>query len=72
MGGGSRAGAPGQDREPVGLDVAIAATAEAKAHNAGGTLLIQAPHDPDHEERAIYQVGGEVEIAGESFEAPRL
>ena len=31
-----------------------------------------APLDPDHEERAIYLVEGEVEIAGESFEAPRL
>ena len=31
-----------------------------------------APLDPDHEERAIYLVEGEIEIAGESFEAPRL
>jgi redox-sensitive bicupin YhaK (pirin superfamily) len=31
-----------------------------------------APLDPDHEERAIYVVEGEVEIAGEAFEAPRL
>ena len=31
-----------------------------------------APLDPDHEERAIYVVEGEVAIAGESFEAPRL
>ena len=31
-----------------------------------------APLDPDQEERAIYVVEGEVEIAGESFEAPRL
>ena len=31
-----------------------------------------APLDPDHEERAIYLVEGEVEIAGDSFEAPRL
>src|SRR5262249_47324584 len=31
-----------------------------------------APLDPDYEERAIYVVEGEVEIAGESFEAPRL
>ena len=31
-----------------------------------------APLDPDHEERAIYLVEGDVEIAGESFEAPRL
>src|SRR6478672_7577284 len=27
---------------------------------------------PDHEERAIYVVEGEVDIAGETFEAPRL
>jgi redox-sensitive bicupin YhaK (pirin superfamily) len=31
-----------------------------------------APLDPDYEERAIYVVEGEVEIAGESFEGPRL
>jgi len=31
-----------------------------------------APLDADHEERAIYVVEGEVEIAAESFEAPRL
>jgi redox-sensitive bicupin YhaK (pirin superfamily) len=30
------------------------------------------PLDPDHEERAIYLVDGEVEIAGERFEGPRL
>jgi redox-sensitive bicupin YhaK (pirin superfamily) len=31
-----------------------------------------APLDPDQEERAIYVVEGEVEIAGDSFAAPRL
>jgi redox-sensitive bicupin YhaK (pirin superfamily) len=31
-----------------------------------------APLDPDHEERAIYVVDGEVEIAGDSFTGPRL
>jgi redox-sensitive bicupin YhaK (pirin superfamily) len=31
-----------------------------------------APLDPDHEERAIYVAEGEVEIAGDLFEAPRL
>src|SRR5262245_26266786 len=31
-----------------------------------------APLDHDYEERTIYVVEGEVEIAGESFEAPRL
>jgi len=31
-----------------------------------------APLDPDQEERAIYVVEGEAEIAGETFEAPRL
>jgi redox-sensitive bicupin YhaK (pirin superfamily) len=31
-----------------------------------------APLDPDPEERAIYVVEGEVEIAGETFEGPRL
>ena len=31
-----------------------------------------APLDPSHEERAIYVVEGEVEIAGETFEGPRL
>jgi hypothetical protein len=31
-----------------------------------------APLDPDYEERAIYVVEGEVAIAGECFEAPRL
>jgi redox-sensitive bicupin YhaK (pirin superfamily) len=32
----------------------------------------KAPLDPDHEERAIYVVGGKVEIAGERFDGPRL
>ena len=31
-----------------------------------------APFDPDAEERGIYVVEGEVEIAGESFAGPRL
>lgn len=30
------------------------------------------PLDADHEERAIYVVDGEIEIAGERFEAPRM
>ena len=30
------------------------------------------PLDPDQEERAIYVVEGEVEIAGERYEGPRL
>ena len=30
------------------------------------------PLDPDHEERAIYLVDGEVEIASERYEGPRL
>jgi redox-sensitive bicupin YhaK (pirin superfamily) len=36
------------------------------------TAGASAPLDPDHEERAIYLVEGEVDIAGETFEAPRL
>jgi redox-sensitive bicupin YhaK (pirin superfamily) len=32
----------------------------------------QAPLDPDTEERAIYVADGEVEIAADSFEGPRL
>jgi len=32
----------------------------------------RAPLDPDQEERAIYVVEGEVEIAGDTFEGPRL
>jgi redox-sensitive bicupin YhaK (pirin superfamily) len=35
---------------------------------AGGV----APLDPNYEERAVYVVDGEVEIAGERFDAPRL
>jgi redox-sensitive bicupin YhaK (pirin superfamily) len=31
-----------------------------------------APLDPDHEERAVYVAEGEVEIAGDVFEAARL
>jgi redox-sensitive bicupin YhaK (pirin superfamily) len=31
-----------------------------------------APLDPDHEERAIYVVEGEIDVASETFEAPRL
>jgi redox-sensitive bicupin YhaK (pirin superfamily) len=30
------------------------------------------PLDPDHEERAIYLVDGEIEIVGDRFEGPRL
>src|SRR5712664_637010 len=33
---------------------------------------ISVPLDPDHEERAIYLVDGEVEIAGDRYEGPRL
>ena len=33
---------------------------------------ISVPLDPDHEERAIYLVDGEVEIAGTSYQSPRL
>jgi len=32
----------------------------------------EAPLDPDQEERAIYVVEGEIEIAGDSFVGPRL
>lgn len=38
------------------------------ALDAGATV----PLDADHEERAIYVVDGEIEIAGERFEGPRL
>jgi redox-sensitive bicupin YhaK (pirin superfamily) len=31
-----------------------------------------APLDPDQEERAIYAVDGEIDVAGETFEGPRL
>jgi redox-sensitive bicupin YhaK (pirin superfamily) len=31
-----------------------------------------APLDADHEERAIYVTEGEIEVAGDKFEAPRL
>ena len=33
---------------------------------------VSVPLDPDHEERAIYVVDGEIEIAGERYEGPRL
>ena len=33
---------------------------------------ISVPLDPDHEERAIYMVDGEIEIAGDRYEGPRL
>jgi len=33
---------------------------------------IRVPLDPDHEERAIYVVDGEIEIAGDRYEGPRL
>jgi redox-sensitive bicupin YhaK (pirin superfamily) len=36
---------------------------------SAGTAI---PLDPDYEERAIYIVDGEIEIAGETFSAPRL
>jgi redox-sensitive bicupin YhaK (pirin superfamily) len=33
---------------------------------------MKVPLDTDHEERAVYVVDGEVQIAGERFEGPRL
>jgi redox-sensitive bicupin YhaK (pirin superfamily) len=33
---------------------------------------VSVPLDPDHEERAIYVVDGEIEIAGDRYEGPRL
>jgi redox-sensitive bicupin YhaK (pirin superfamily) len=33
---------------------------------------VSVPLDPDHEERAIYLIDGEVEIAGDRYEGPRL
>ena len=33
---------------------------------------MSAPLDPDYEDRGIYIVDGEIEIAGERFEGPRL
>jgi redox-sensitive bicupin YhaK (pirin superfamily) len=33
---------------------------------------VSVPLDPDHEERAIYLVDGEVEIASERYEGPKL
>jgi redox-sensitive bicupin YhaK (pirin superfamily) len=33
---------------------------------------VSVPLDPDHEERAIYLVDGEIDIAGDRFEGPRL
>jgi hypothetical protein len=33
---------------------------------------VSVPLDPDHEERAIYVIDGEIEIAGDRFEGPRL
>src|SRR2546423_10610166 len=33
---------------------------------------VSVPLDPDHEERAIYLVDGEIEIAGDRYEGPRL
>jgi redox-sensitive bicupin YhaK (pirin superfamily) len=41
-----------------------------------GEVLLEAgssaPLDADHEERAIYVVDGEIEIAGDRYEAPQL
>jgi redox-sensitive bicupin YhaK (pirin superfamily) len=34
--------------------------------------VVSVPLDPDHEERAIYLVDGQVEIAGDRYEGPRL
>ncbi|MGH7747781.1 MAG: pirin family protein, partial [Candidatus Dormibacteria bacterium] len=33
---------------------------------------VSVPLDPDHDERAIYLVDGEIEIAGDRYEGPRL
>jgi hypothetical protein len=44
-------------------------TVFAEAHLKAGATL---PLDPDHEERAVYVVGGEIEIGGERHGAHRL
>jgi redox-sensitive bicupin YhaK (pirin superfamily) len=41
----------------------------AEAVLAPGAIL---PFDPDHEERAVYIASGEIDIAGQRFEAGRL
>jgi hypothetical protein len=33
---------------------------------------VSVPLDPDHEERAVYVIDGEVEIAGDRYQGPRL
>ena len=53
-------------KSPVGL---LSEWLYAEAVLAPGASV---PLDPDHEERAIYVVEGEVDIAGELFEGPRL
>ena len=47
---------------------AVAASARSNTAQQGASV----PLDPDHEERAIYLVDGEVEIAGDRYEGPRL
>jgi redox-sensitive bicupin YhaK (pirin superfamily) len=68
----------------VGLDARIIAGAAFGATSPVGMLSdwfyievslaagASAPLDADHEERAIYLIDGEVEIAADRFEAPRL
>jgi redox-sensitive bicupin YhaK (pirin superfamily) len=60
------AGSTFDTKSPVGT---LSAWFYAEVSLAAGASV---PLDPDPEERAIYLVEGEVEIAGETFESPRL
>jgi redox-sensitive bicupin YhaK (pirin superfamily) len=61
------AGSAFGQKSPVGM-VSEWLYAEVLLDAAGMT----APLDADHEERAIYVTEGEIDIAGDTFEAPRL
>ena len=53
-------------KSPVGM---LSEWLYAEVALAAGAI---APLDPDQEERAVYVVEGEVDVAGETFEGPRL
>ena len=61
------AGSAFGQKSPVGM-VSEWLYAEVLLDAAGTT----APLDADHEERAIYVTEGEIDVAGDTFEAPRL
>ena len=62
-------------RRPLSLDVPRLCRPISSINSTGSAIAANghyAPFDPDQDERGIYVVEGEIDIAGETFEGPRL